>query len=162
VPPAGARLDELHRRGLDVQMVLLCGKSAVTERDVAGWATAHPQARVRLLPYNANVGQIMRCVSAVVARPGTGTTSEAIISGCPLLLNGLGGVMPQEHITVKFCLQHGVARLIRNPRQLADIVAKWKDNPELPAQFRQAMRVVCPPTHPRDIIRTVSRLGQSR
>jgi len=155
-------LDELHRRGLDVQMVLLCGKSAVTERDVAGWATAHPQARVRLLPYNANVGQIMRCVSAVVARPGTGTTSEAIISGCPLLLNGLGGVMPQEHITVKFCLQHGVARLIRNPRQLADIVAKWKDNPELPAQFRQAMRVVCPPTHPRDIIRTVSRLGQSR
>ena len=155
-------LDEFHRRGLDIQVVLLCGKSPITERDVSGWATAHPKARVRLLPYNANVGQIMRCVSAVVARPGTGTTSEAIISGCPLLLNGLGGVMPQEHITVKFCLQRGVGRLIRNPRQLADIVAQWKDNPELPEQFRQAMRVACPPTHPRDILRAITALVQSR
>ncbi|MEI8062655.1 MAG: UDP-N-acetylglucosamine--LPS N-acetylglucosamine transferase [Verrucomicrobiota bacterium] len=155
-------LEEFHRRGLDMQVVLLCGRSQVTEREVAGWATAHPQARVRMLPCNANVGQIMRNVSAVVARPGTGTTSEAILSGCPLLLNGLGGVMPQEHITVKFCLQRGVARLICNPRQLADIVAQWKENPELPEQFRQAMRIACPPTHPRDILRTITALVQSR
>ena len=155
-------LNEFHRRGLDVQVVLLCGKSQIAERDVAGWATAHPRARVRMLPCNSNVGQIMRCVSAVVARPGTGTTSEAISSSCPLLLNGLGGVMPQEHITVKFCLQRGVGRLIRNPSQLTDIVSHWKDNPELPEQFRQAMLVACPQTHPRDILRTVTTLVQSR
>ena len=61
----------------------------------------------------------MRSVSAIVARPGTGTTSEAIVSGCPLLLNCVGGIMPQERITVKFCREHGVAQLVRSPEELA-------------------------------------------
>ncbi len=133
-------LEALRRRGVDVQAVLLCGKSAITERAVSEWAKANPSARVRLLPHNTNVGQLMRSVSAIVARPGTGTTSEAIVSGCPLLLNSLGGIMPQERITVKFCRDHGVARLVRSPEELAGIVTEWRMRPELPAAIRQAMQ----------------------
>ena len=113
---------------------------------------------MRLLPHNTNVGKLMRSVSAIVARPGTGTTSEAIVSGCPLLLNCLGGVMPQERITVKFCREHGLAELIRSPEELARIVAQWREQPELPAAIRQAMKVACPPLHPRDIVRTIAAL----
>ena len=94
----------------------------------------------------------------MVARPGTGTTSEAIVSGCPLLLNCLGGVMPQEQITVKFCRKHRLAELIRSPEELARIVEQWRERPELPATIRLAMKTACPPHHPRDIVRTIAAL----
>ena len=151
-------LETLKQRHIDAQIVLLCGKSQIAEREISAWAKANPKARVRLLPHNTNVGKLMRSVSAIVARPGTGTTSEAIVSGCPLLLNCLGGVMPQEHITVKFCRKHGVAQLIRSPDELAQVVAQWRKRPELPATIRQAMKVACPPLHPRDIVRTIAAL----
>jgi processive 1,2-diacylglycerol beta-glucosyltransferase len=138
--------------------VLLCGKSQIAEREISAWAKANPQARVRLLPHNTNVGKLMRSVSAIVARPGTGTTSEAIVSGCPLLLNCLGGIMPQEQITVKFCRGHGLAKLIRSPDELARTVALWRRQPEIPAAIRQAMKKACPPMHPRDIVRTIAAL----
>jgi processive 1,2-diacylglycerol beta-glucosyltransferase len=149
-------LEALKQNGIDVQVVLLCGKLPVAAREVSAWAKANPQARVRLMPHNSNVGQLMRSVSAIVARPGTGTTSEAIASGCPLLLNCLGGVMPQERITVKFCRQHNVAQLIRSPGELAKTIAEWKKRPELPARIRQAMKATCPPAHPLDIVRLVA------
>jgi processive 1,2-diacylglycerol beta-glucosyltransferase len=149
-------LDALKRRGVDVQVVLLCGKNPLAEQEVSAWANANPRARVRLLPHNTNVGNLMRSVSAIVARPGTGTTSEAIVSGCPLLLNCLGGVMPQERITVKFCREHGVAQLIRSPNDLARTVANWREHPELPATIRLAMKKASPPMHPRDIVRMVA------
>ncbi len=151
-------LEALRRRGVDAQVVLLCGKSPIAEREVSGWAKANPSARVRLLPHNANVGQLMRSVSAIVARPGTGTTSEAIVSGCPLLLNSLGGIMPQERITVKFCRDHGVAQLVRSPEELAGIVTEWRKRPELPSAIRQAMQRACPVSHPSDIVRAIAGL----
>ena len=152
-------LEALKQRRVDVQIVLLCGKFPVAAREVSAWAKANPQVRVRLLPHNTNVGQLMRSVSAIVARPGTGTTSEAITSRCPLLLNCLGGIMPQERITVEFCRQHGVAQLVRSPSELARIVADWKKRPELPAAIQRAMKAACPPPHPLDIVRMVTELS---
>ena len=152
-------LEALKQRRVDAQVVLLCGKSQITESAVSAWAGANPDARVRLLPHNTNVGQLMRSVSAIVARPGTGTTSEAIVSGCPLLLNCVGGIMPQERITVKFCRDHGVAQLVRSPEELARTVAEWRERPELPASIHRAMRIACPPSHPGDIVRTIASLG---
>ena len=152
-------LEALKRHRMDAQVVLLCGKSQITEREVSEWAKANPKARVRLLPHNTNVGLLMRSVSAIVARPGTGTTSEAIVSGCPLLLNCLGGVMPQERLTVKFCRKHGVAQLVRSPKELAQLVAEWKKRPELSAAIRQAMKSACPPSYPRDILKRIAALG---
>lgn len=152
-------LDAMRKRGVDAQVVLLCGKSQIAESEVSEWAKANPSARVRLLPHNTNVGQLMRSVSAIVARPGTGTTSEAIVSRCPLLLNSLGGIMPQERITVKFCRSHGVAQLVHSPEELAGIVTEWRNRPELPAAIRRAMQRACPPLHPSDIVKTIARLG---
>ena len=152
-------LEALQRHRVDVQVVLLCGKSQVAEREVALWAKANPRARVRLLPHNTNVGQLMRSVSAIVARPGTGTTSEAIVSGCPLLLNCLGGIMPQERITVKFCRNHGVAELVRSPGELAHIVADWRKRPELPAAIRLAMKMARPASRPTQILQKISALA---
>jgi len=152
-------LEALQRHHPGLAVVLLCGKSPQSREEVEAWARSNPQARVRILAHNTNVAHVMRCVSAIVARPGTGTISEAILSGCPLLLNCLGGVMPQEYITVKYCRQHGLAEEVRNPDYLVRLVGQWKRHPELPAAIRQAMKEACPPSHPREIVRTIAALA---
>lgn len=150
-----AFLEALRKRGLNVQTVVLCGKSVEAEAQVANWIKQNPTVRARILPHNTNVARLLRCVSAVVARPGTGATSEAIRSGCPLLLNCLGSAMPQEWITVKFCRKHQLAETLHRSADLPRIMARWMKNPDTCTQYQQRMRAVCPPGHPRDILRRV-------
>ncbi|MFA7007012.1 MAG: UDP-N-acetylglucosamine--LPS N-acetylglucosamine transferase, partial [Verrucomicrobiia bacterium] len=76
-------LESLKRQRMEARVVALCGASAEAARAVAAWATANPSLSVRVLPHNTNIGQLMRSVSAVVARPGAGVCSEAIVSRCP-------------------------------------------------------------------------------
>jgi processive 1,2-diacylglycerol beta-glucosyltransferase len=151
-------LEALKRARVGVQVVTLCGKSAASEQDVADWCRRNPDHPVRMIPHNCNVGELMRSVSAIVARPGTGTTSEALLSRCPLLLNCLGGIMPQEWITVKFCRKHNIAETIHRPSELARVVAQWQANPELLNGVRQRMAQACPPGHPREVLQQLARL----
>ncbi len=156
-------LEALKRHRVDVQVVALCGDSAQAQVAVSTWASASSSLPVRVLPHDADIGCLMRVVSAVVARPGAGSTSEAIVSGCPLLLNCLGGLMPQEMINVKFCRKHGLAETIRRADDLAQWVAAWKKDPALLGGIRQRMAAVCPPGGPREILQTLVALAaQSR
>jgi processive 1,2-diacylglycerol beta-glucosyltransferase len=148
-------LEAMQREGLDVQTVLLCGKSAESEARVANWLAQHSNMRVRILPHDTNIALLLRSVSAVVARPGTGATSEAILCQCPLLLNCLGGVMPQEWITVKFCRKHEVAETIRRADDLVRTLSAWMKNPEICAEIRKRMAAASPPGHPKEILRRV-------
>jgi processive 1,2-diacylglycerol beta-glucosyltransferase len=149
-------LDALVAAGTDLQTVVLCGKSADAETQVAQWMQKHPQARVKIMPHDTNVAKLLHSVSALVTRPGTGATSEAIISQCPLLLNCLGGTMPQEYITVKFCRKHELAKTIHRPRDLAVTVSEWIKEPAQAHQIRERMRAIIPKWHPRDILRAVA------
>jgi processive 1,2-diacylglycerol beta-glucosyltransferase len=94
----------------------------------------------------------MQSVSAIVARPGTGTTSEAILLGCPLIHNGVGGIMPQEWITVKFCQKNKLSRVTGSPRHLAEIIREWLQNPEELHAIRQHMQKVLPSNNPPEMM----------
>jgi len=152
-----AFLNALRRARLDVQVVVLCGKSQTAPAQIADWISFNQSARVRIIPPDTNVATLLHCVSAVLARPGTGATSEAIVSHCPLLLNCLGGIMPQEWITVKFCRKHRVAETIRRADDLARIVDRWMESEDETEAIRARMNAVCPTATPRDILSTVAR-----
>lgn len=149
-------LNALKKQKVGAQVAALCGKSAATEKEVADWAAANPSFPLRVLPHNTDVAKLLQCASAVVARPGTGATSEAIVSRCPLLLNGLGGIMPQEWITVKYCRKYGLAQTIKRPNELARLVARWIENPDLIEAARQRMNAVRPKSNPRGIVQAVT------
>ena len=153
-----AFLEALKRRGVEAKVEALCGASAEAAEAVNAWAAANPSLPVRVWAHDTNVARLMRSVTAVVARPGAGVCSEAIVSRCPLLINTLGGLMPQELINVKFFRKHGLANVIHRPDDLARIAAEWKANPALPETMRQRMDAVCPRNGPREILQRLAAL----
>ena len=123
------------------------------------WARRHPSLPVAALPYSADMHLLMQCASAVVTRGGTGTTSEAIISGCPVIFNALGYYMPQEWITVRYARRHGFSQEIHRADDLPAILARWAGNPEILRKIRASLAACCPAAHPTDILRMVATLG---
>jgi processive 1,2-diacylglycerol beta-glucosyltransferase len=145
-------LRHLERRGKAVQVVALCGHNGRTFAALERWKQRASAVRLAALRYRNDMPRILRSVSAVVARPGTGTTSEAILSGCPIIMNGIGGVMPQESITVRFGVRHGVAGQIRTASEVGDMLDSWERNPDAREELRHNMISQRPARHPREIL----------
>ena len=145
-------LGELRR---PFQVLALCGADERTRALIDAQRGRWPHLLVRALGRREDMAALMQVASAIVARPGTGTTSEAINLGCPLILNGAGGVMPQEWITVKFCRRHRLGDVVYWPSQLARAVGKMLDRPELLARTRENLRRVRPGLHPSGILQMV-------
>jgi len=141
-----------------MQVLALCGHNERALAGIRAWAAQHPELPVRALPHVRHLAQLMRVTSAVVARPGTGTTTEAILSGVPVLFNTLGGIMPQEVITVKFCREHGFGRVLRRPAELAATVRGWLADPATLAAERQRVLAARPDRTPADILRRLQEL----
>jgi processive 1,2-diacylglycerol beta-glucosyltransferase len=144
------------------QVVALCGSNNRLIDDLRAWAKRHPELPVRPLPHMPHLAQLMRVTSAVVARPGTGTTTEAILSGVPILFNTLGGIMPQEIITVKFCREHGFGQVLRRPADFAATIRTWLADPAAHAAERARVLAARPDRTPADIIRRLGELAATR
>lgn len=146
-----AFLEEFSRQRVYPQIVALCGKNEKARVAISSWAEQHPELSVRALP-RTEVDQLFRSASLLLARPGTGITSEAILCGCPLVFNCLGGVMPQERITVEFAKAHGFEQSIHRPSQLPPIVDRLIKHTTECEALRLAMQKAAPQGSPREIL----------
>jgi processive 1,2-diacylglycerol beta-glucosyltransferase len=142
-----------------MQVVALCGHDERALAEIQSWAAQNPAFLVRALPQVRHLAQLMRATSAVVARPGTGTTTEAILSGVPMLFNTLGGIMPQEVITVKFCRERGFGQVLRRPADLAATIRRWLRDPTALAAERSKVLAARPDRTPADILRRLQELA---
>jgi 1,2-diacylglycerol 3-beta-galactosyltransferase len=50
----------------------------------------------------AEMVSLLRVADLMVARPGAGLTTEAIVTGCPMIFDLTGGSMPQEQNNLNF------------------------------------------------------------
>lgn len=153
-------LDALERKNVCPQVVALCGRNEMALEAVRVWGVAHPAIKVKPLPYFTEMFTLLQCADAVVARPGTGTTSESILAGCPIIFNGLGGIMPQEWITVKFMRAHGIDLVMGQPGQLPKLVQPLMNDARLLAETKAKMVLARPKQHPLDILRMLTSLAE--
>ncbi len=160
-----ALLDALVAQGplpAPAQVIALCGDNARALAELQAWAKLHPELPVRPLQKMPHLAQLMRVTSVVVARPGTGTTTEAILCGTSILFNTLGGIMPQEMITVKFCREHGFGHVLKHSADFAAIVRAWLADPATHAAERARVLAARPDRTPADIICRLSELAATR
>lgn len=151
-------LRTLSKNRLPIQLLVLCGKCDDTRAKIDAWGERHPDMPVKTLPQTTDMARIMQVCVAIVARGGTGTTSESIMSACPMMINGLGGVMPQEKITLQFCRRRGFDILISKPEDLVLRLREWIARPEARMEIVERMKKARPQNHPVDILQRLIQL----
>ncbi len=147
-------LRALRHLGRPIQVVALCGTSEPTRQRVESMRKSlHDEGvTVRALPKTDKMALLMRRASAIVARPGSGTANEAIQSGCPLIFNRHGALMPQEMITEHYGTTYGLSESINGGRSLTALLRNWIDHPAQPRMIRERMLAIRPRQHPTDIL----------
>ena len=107
------------------QVVALCGSNEGTLRALQ----ALPDRlgfELRALPTieAEDMAPLLRSADLLFARPGAGTTSEAIVCGTPMLFDVSGGIMPQEQNNLNLWEKRtGHCPITSDPTMVAEIAA---------------------------------------
>ena len=147
----------LEQRRCKLQVIALCGHDSALFNKVQQWGERAEYVEVRPLARREDMRRLIRSVDLLMARPGTGTTSEAIICGTPIIFNGIGGVMPQEYLTVKFARQVGFGPVVYWPYQLARLMDRISADASLLPGWQAAVESARPREHPRLILDHLAR-----
>jgi processive 1,2-diacylglycerol beta-glucosyltransferase len=123
-----------------LQVIVLCGRNDAARRKIEAWSETHPALALRALPFTDEMPNLLRMASAVVARAGATTAGEALLCGCPLIFNGLGGIMPQEIPTWRYFKAREAGVVIYRAGAITRVLRKWLDNPADYAALRQRLK----------------------
>jgi processive 1,2-diacylglycerol beta-glucosyltransferase len=119
---AGAAGANNHVRLLDrlatisgTQAIAFCGRSERAFAAISRWKEAHPSFPLHVEGYSTRVHELLQAADCVISRGGSNTTAEALYHGCPMLFNRIGGVMPQERLTLNYFISQGAAHGFSSP-----------------------------------------------
>ncbi len=111
-----------------VQAVVICGKNREAYNQLVHWRAEHPEFNCFVDGYSDEVHLLMQVSDAIVTRGGTTTCAKALHFRCPIIFNAIGGIMPQEQLTVKFFRNGDGAELIANAADFGHVIGSWMKN----------------------------------
>ena len=112
-----------------LQAVVICGKNRDAYNQLVHWRTAHPELNCFLDGFSDEVHLLMQVSDAIVTRGGTTTCAKALHLGCTIVFNGIGGIMPQEELTVKFFRRGAEVPSISNAADFGRLLESWMSYP---------------------------------
>lgn len=92
-------LKGIHAVERPLTFIALCGNNESAYRELSQ-IDISPHTVIPVSQQEDTVA-LLHFVDVAFIRPGSGMTSECIHCKCPILFNGIGGIMPQELITIK-------------------------------------------------------------
>ena len=124
-----ALLPALLRHHEKCQAIVICGKNRDAYNQVLHWRIEHPHFNCFLDGYSDEVHLLMQVSDAIVTRGGTTSCAKALHFRCPIIFNGIGGVMPQEELTVKFFNRGAGVAILKQPADLSRLIGDWLATP---------------------------------
>jgi len=118
-------LPALIRHADKVQAIVVCGRNHQIYNELVHWRTQHPEFSCFIDSYSDIMHLLLQVSDVVVTRGGTTTCAKALHFKCPIIFNAIGGIMPQERLTVKFFRNGGAAELVQNAAQFRDLIDGW-------------------------------------
>jgi processive 1,2-diacylglycerol beta-glucosyltransferase len=143
-----AILRALHPLHARLEVIALCGRDEEARAGLEAWAARETSLQVRCLGFTDRMPGLLRAVSAVVARAGATTAGEALLCGCPVIFNGLGGMMPQELPTWRYFRTRGIGFAALTAAGVRDHIVRWLERPGELAAIRERMARVRDGTTP--------------
>lgn len=113
-----------------LQIIAVCGNNLRAETKIIQWSKNNDQLKVCVLGFTDKMHQLIQVSHANVQRPGFMITAESLHLNCPIIFNGIGGIMPQESLAVRYFTSRQMAVTITQSNQLFKIIKNWLDNPE--------------------------------
>ena len=120
-----------------IQVIVICGKNREAYNQMVHWRAEHPEMQCFVDGYSEEVHLLMQVSDAVVTRGGTTTCAKALHFRCPIIFNAIGGIMPQEELTVKFFRNGHGAELIENADDFGRIIDAWMADLRKYAELRE-------------------------
>jgi len=108
-----------------VQAIVICGRNREVYNQVVHWRAEHPELGCFVDGYSETVHLLMQASDAIVTRGGTTSCAKALHFRCPIIFNAIGGVMPQEKLTVKFFQRGAGVELIAAAGDFSRIIDGW-------------------------------------
>lgn len=125
-----------------VQAIVICGRNRETYNEVMHWRGEHPELECFVDGFSEQVHLLLQVSDAIVTRGGTTTCAKALHYGCPIVFNAIGGIMPQEELTVKFFRNAGAAEIIRSGDDFGALIARWMGSARYHPELRQTFRAL--------------------
>jgi processive 1,2-diacylglycerol beta-glucosyltransferase len=145
-----------------IQVLAVCGRNERALADVREWCQRHPDLPVHFEGYSERVHHYLQAADCVVTRGGANTTAEAVHFGCPVIFDTLGGVMPQERLTIRFLEAKGAAAIIRRAEDLVEIVGEWAKGSTDYTRRLQRIRKLSTTETPEAFVREILHGARSR
>lgn len=131
-----------------IQVVALCGNDAVARKKLIKWAEREIPFLFRALPFTREMALLLQVCSAVVTRPGATTAGEALLCGCPVIFNAIGGIMPQEIPSWRYFKKEQIGYLAFTAEKIAAIVQNWVERPGILQEIRERIAQTCQDSTP--------------
>jgi processive 1,2-diacylglycerol beta-glucosyltransferase len=109
-----------------LQVIVVCGQNEQAHREVKSWLAERPHLISYLEGYSEQMHRLTQISDVIVTRGGTTTCAQALHFRCPIIFNGMGGVMPQERLTLKYFLQKRAAIKMSTPHDLRRTLEHWR------------------------------------
>jgi processive 1,2-diacylglycerol beta-glucosyltransferase len=155
-----ALLSVLHEFADTHQAIVVCGRNHKAFVRVNEWRKEHPRLACHLEGFCDQMHLLAQVSDAIVTRGGTTTCAKALHYCCPMILNGIGGVMPQESLTTKFFLQDRAACIISRPDELRRVLREWIERPDEYRRMRAQMDSMRYTDDPEQVVRELIDLAR--
>lgn len=144
----------INQAKIDCQILALCGRNEKTFGQIKKLLST---SRNRVVPFAqleaSSMIPLLKVATWILARPGAGLTTEAMVTGCPVIFDLSGGCMPQEKNTLNFWKAHaGSVVTSSSPSQLIDLIRSEEEVPQLNIPLQSS---------PHLLLNTLVKLGRS-
>ena len=111
----------------------------------------HAEDRVRVFDYTDKIPEMMHISNMVITKPGGLTTTEALVSGLPIII--INPIPGQEEENAEFLVENKVAVWIKKEDNIARVLKNLYRHPELIEEMKANIPNLAKPNSTADICR---------
>jgi UDP-N-acetylglucosamine:LPS N-acetylglucosamine transferase len=125
--------ERLAAAGLQLQLILMCGKNAELADKLRGQKWKMP---VHVMGFTKEVPNYMRAADFLIGKPGPGSIAESMVKKLPVIVECNAWTLPQERYNTEWVKEKRVGIVLDNFKQVVEGVRQMLDPANL-AEFRR-------------------------